>query len=159
MNDSWETFASALLDESQSLANLNAAAIALTQILPAGDPAQIIAADRAVDSARRAHQGASARRRGIQARGFGAMTLQQVCRHAPIHMAAHIDQRFSEIAFGSISLRITVANNKALIVAGLERLLAITAKLQESVSDRSGVYKRRGFVAPPSGSVLVSSKA
>lgn len=158
MSDSWEAFAKALQDESESLSRLNAAAIKLTRSLVDGEPEQIMAHDRDLNAARQAHSNATGKRRGMQARGFGAMTLQQVCRYAPRNLAGQFNQRLSEITCGSIQLGITIGNNKALIVSGLERLMKVTSKLQESASDRPGVYKRRGFVPPPSGSVLVSSK-
>ena len=94
----------------------------------------------------------------MQTRGFGTMTLQQVCAYAPRHLAANMSQRMAELTYGSISLGITIGNNKSLILSGLERLMKVTSKLQESVTERTGVYKRRGYVAPPGASVLVSSQ-
>ncbi|HEY8312735.1 MAG TPA: hypothetical protein VIG51_01060 [Candidatus Baltobacteraceae bacterium] len=159
MSDSWEAFSQALQEESESLDRLNAAALALTQSLVESEAATIVLADRELNAARQAHAGAAGKRRGMQARGFGTMTLQQVCQFAPRNLTGTFNQRLSELACGSISLGITITNNKALIMSGLERLMRVTAKLQASVSDRPGVYKRRGYVPPPSGSVLVSSKA
>jgi hypothetical protein len=69
-----------------------------------------------------------------------------------------MSQRIAELTYGSISLGITIGNNKSLILSGLERLMKVTSKLQESVTERTGVYKRRGYVAPPGASVLVSSQ-
>ena len=158
MSDSWEAFAQSLKDEAESLNRLNEAALQLTRVLVDSEPEQILAADRELNAARQAHAGAASRRRGMQARGFGAMTLQQVCTYAPRNLAAQFNQRLAEITCGSIQLGITINNNKALIVAGLQRLMKVTSKLQETASDRPGVYKRRGFVPPPNGSVLVSSK-
>jgi hypothetical protein len=157
-NDSWEAFGAALLDESANLRRLNAAAIELTRVLIDGTPEQIVEADRVLNAARIAHQRAASRRHGMQARGFGTMTLQQVCQYAPRQLAGQFNQRMAELTYGAISLGITLKNNKSLIVAGLERLIKITSKLQETMTERSGVYKRRGFVAPPGASVLVSSK-
>lgn len=158
MSDSWEAFATALQDESVALQRLNAAAQQLTQVLVDGSPEIIMEADRDLNAARAEHQTASSKRRGMQVRGFGTMTLQQVCQYAPRHLAAYMNQRLAELTYGSISLGITIGNNKSLIVAGLERLVNVTTKLQESVTERTGVYKRRGYVAPPGASVLVSSK-
>jgi hypothetical protein len=158
VSDNWEAFAAALQDESASIARLNVAALALTQVLVQGEPGEIMRADRELNAARQEHSGATGKRRGMQARGFGTMTLQQVCQYAPSNLAGQFNQRLSEITCGAIQLGITISNNKALIMSGLARLMSVTSKLQESASDRPGVYKRRGFVPPPDGSVLVSSK-
>lgn len=158
MTDSWEAFGAALQDESLSLQRLNAAAMQLTQVLIDGAPEAIVEADRQLNAARAAHQAASSTRRGMQVRGFGGMTLQQVCQYAPRNLAGQLNQRLAEITYGSISLGITIGNNKSLIVAGLERLVKVTSKMQETMTERTGVYKRRGYVAPPGASVLVSSK-
>ncbi|HZT11292.1 MAG TPA: hypothetical protein VFA29_00680 [Candidatus Baltobacteraceae bacterium] len=157
-SDSWDAFNMALWEESVGLQRVNAAAYHLTTVLVNGDPEAITQADRSLNAARVEHQAASAKRRGMQVRGFGNMTLQQVCLYAPPHMVAHLSQRLSELRYGSIALGITLNNNKSLIVAGLDRLMKITGKLQETMTERSGVYKRRGFVAPPGASVIVSSK-
>jgi hypothetical protein len=158
VSDSWEAFATALQEESVALQRLNVAAQHLTQVLVDGSPETIMEVDRQLNAARAEHQAASSKRRGMQVRGFGTMTLQQVCQYAPRHLAAYMNQRLAELTYGSISLGITIGNNKSLIVAGLERLVNVTTKLQESVTERTGVYKRRGYVAPPGASVLVSSK-
>lgn len=156
--DSWDAFNRALWEESASLQRLNAAAYALTTVLVDGKPEQIAQADRALNEARAGHQAASAKRRGMQVRGFGKLTLSQVCRYAPHHLAGQFNQRLAELRYGSVALGITLNNNKSLIAAGLERLMKITSKLQETLTERSGVYKRRGIVAPPGASVIVSSK-
>ncbi|MFN2448631.1 MAG: hypothetical protein ABR508_02390 [Candidatus Baltobacteraceae bacterium] len=156
-DDSWDAFAGMLGDEAAALSRLNAAALYLTQVLVDGTPDGILEADRQLNSARTAHAAASAKRRGMQVRGFGQMTLQQVCNYAPRHLWPRFNQRLAELTYGSISLGITLGNNKSLIVAGLERLVKITSKLQENMSERTGVYKRRGFVAPVAASVLMSS--
>lgn len=157
-SDSWEAFGMALRDEVESLHRLNAAALHLTQVLVDGSPDAILESDRALNAARAVHQSACSKRRGMQARGFGQMSLQQVCRYAPRHVAPYLHRCLSEITYGSISLGITISNNKSLIVAGLQRLVNVTQKLQEQASERTGVYKRRGYVAPPGASVLVSNK-
>ncbi|MGH8164975.1 MAG: hypothetical protein ACREP1_11650 [Rhodanobacteraceae bacterium] len=158
MSDSWELFAQSLRDESAGVGRLNAAALALTRTLVEGGPGAIVAADRELNEARQAHAAVMSKRRGMQARGFGTMTLRQVCAYAPSTLAAEFNQRLSELTYGSIQLGITVANNKSIIANGLERIMNVTAKLQESISDRPGVYKRRGFVPPPNASVIMSSK-
>lgn len=148
----------ALAEEAASLRRLNAAAVHLTQVLVDGSPEAILESDRTLNAARAVHQTACAKRRGMQARGFGNMTLQQVCRYAPRHISPYLHKALAEITYGSISLGITISNNKSLIVAGLQRLVDVTQKLQESATERTGIYKRRGYVAPPGASVLVSSK-
>lgn len=156
--DSWEAFGKALWEESVSLHRLNIAAFALTRVLVSGTPETITQADRVLNAERLSYQSLSSRRRGMQVRGFGTMTLRQVCGYAPRQLAPTLNQRLAELTYGSMSLGITIKNNKSLIAAGLERLMRITGKLQEGLSERSGVYKRRGFVAPPGASVIVSSK-
>lgn len=158
MSDSWESFEGALRAECAALQKLNTAALALTQVLVDGEPREIIDADRALNTARAEHQRAATTRRGMQARGFGTMTLQQVCQYAPRNLAWQFNQCLAELTCASISLGITITNNKTLIVAGLERVMKITAKIQEAMTERTGVYRRRGFVAPPTASVLVSSQ-
>lgn len=158
MSDPWDVFGGMLDEEAETLARLNAAAAQLTQVLASGTPDAIAGADRQLNQARIAHQQASAKRRSMQVRGFGSMPLRQVCAYAPREVAARMSQRMAELRYGAISLRLTIENNKTLIVSGLERLMQVTSKLQESVSERTGVYKRRGYVAPPGASVIVSSK-
>ena len=158
MSDSWEAFGAALREESLALHRLNAAAMHMTQVLVDGSPETIVQVDKELNDARTVHQSASSVRRGMQVRGFGTMTLQQVCAYAPRELAAEFNQRLAELTYGSISLGITIGNNKSLIVAGLERLVKTTAKLQETMTERTGVYKRRGYVAPPGASILVSNK-
>lgn len=157
-SDSWEAFGTALQEEAASLQRLNAAAVHLTQVLVDGSPEAILESDRALNATRAVHQNACAKRRGMQARGFGQMTLQQVCRYAPRHIAPYLQKSLAEITYGSISLGITISNNKSLIVAGLQRLVDATHKLQEHATERTGIYKRRGYVAPPGASVLMSNK-
>ncbi len=159
MSDSWENFALALHDESQSLSRLGHAALRLQQALVENDIEKISTAERDLDAARQAHVRVVGKRRGIQVRGFGTMPLRQVCGYAPRHLAPTLNQRLSEITTQTIALGITSNNNKALIVAGMERLIQVTTALQKAARDDSRTYKRRGFVPPPSNSVLVSSSA
>lgn len=158
MTDSWETFIGALADESALLARVNEAAVKLTEALVENDAEKIVSTERALEGARKAYVSAAGRRRGMQSRGFGALTLRQVCAYAPRPLAAQIGQRLVELTTGSISLGITTNNNKALIASGMERLMKVTAVLQKAASDEPGTYKRRGYVPPPSNSVLVSSR-
>lgn len=159
MSDSWDAFASALLEESQLLKRTHEAALLLTKALVKSDAVQILECERGLDSARRAYHSASGKRRGMQIRGFGSLTLRQVCLYAPRQLWPAFNQRLVELTTTSIGLRITNNNNKALIQAGMQRLVKITAALQKASHDTPGTYKRRGFVPPPSNSVLVSSNA
>ncbi len=159
MNDSWDAFAAALQDEAVLLGRVQEFAQRLTQALVENDVTRIAQAERDLDAARQAYQSASAKRRGMQVRGFGALTLRQACAYAPRAMWPVLNQRIVELTTTSIALGITTNNNKALITSGMERLMKITSALQKAASDGPGTYKRRGFVPPPSNSVLVSSKA
>jgi len=159
VNDSWDAFAGALLEESTLLRRTHEAALLLTKALVKSDPLAILEAERGLDAARRAYHSASGKRRGMQIRGFGSLTLRQVCVYAPRKLWPMLNQRLVELTTTSIGLRITNGNNKALIQAGMQRLVKITNVLQRAVGDTPGTYKRRGFVPPPTNSVLVSSKA
>jgi hypothetical protein len=158
VNDSWDSFVAALGDEAALLGRVNEAALKLTQALVESDTEKIVATERELDGARKAYVSAAGRRRGMQARGFGTLTLRQVCAYAPRPLAPTLNQRLAELATGSISLGITTNNNKALIASGMERLMKVTSVLQKAASDQPGTYKRRGYVPPPSNSVLVSSR-
>lgn len=159
MSDSWETFASALQEESAALTRVHDAGLRLTQALVRDKAPEIILAERALDGARRAFQSSSSKRRGMQARGFGTMTLRQVCGYAPRRFAPTFNQRLYELTTLSIGMKITTNNNKALIASGLERLMQVTSALQHAASQGPKTYKRRGFIPPPTNSVLVSSQA
>ncbi len=156
-NDSWDIFVQMIVEETSALKRMNDAAVYLTGVLVNGSPDAIVEADRQLNAARSVHAQSSSQRRGMQVRGFGQMTLQQVCNYAPRHLAPRFNQLLAELTYGSISLGITLQNNKSLIAAGLERLVKMTAKMQETMSERTGVYRRRGFVAPARNSVIVSS--
>lgn len=159
MNDSWDSFAGALQEEADALGRVEDAALRLTQSLVNNDIGSITLTERELDGARRAYITASGKRRGMQVRGFGTMTLRQVCAYAPRRLSPSLNQRLSELATRSIGLGITNNNNKALIAAGLQRLFKVTAALQQAASDQPKTYKRRGFIPPPTNSVLVSSQA
>ena len=159
MTDSWDAFAAALQEESTLLMRLQDIAQRLTQALVANDLEQISNAERELDSARQAYQSASGKRRGMQVRGFGSLSLRQVCGYAPRAMWPVLGQRIAELTTTSIALGITTNNNKSLIIGGMERLMKVTSALQKAHNDGPGTYKRRGFLPPPSNSVLVSSKA
>ena len=158
MNDSWDSFANALGDEAAQLGRVNEAALKLTQALVENDADSIVAAERVLDDVRKSYVSAAGRRRGMQARGFGNLTLRQVCAYAPRQLMPTLNQRLVELTTGAISLGITTNNNKAIIASGMERLMKVTSVLQKAASDAPGTYKRRGYVPPPSNSVLVSSR-
>jgi hypothetical protein len=159
VNDSWEAFATALYEESMLLMRVHDAALKMTKALVANDLEAISTCEQELDSARRAYQSASGKRRGMQVRGFGSLTLRQVCAYAPRALWPALNQRIVELTTTSISLGITTNNNKALIMGGMDRLMRITAALQKAANDGPGTYKRRGFIPPPTNSVLMSSKA
>ena len=152
-------FAGALQEESAALARVHESAQKLTEALVRSPANEILAAERALDGARRAYQTLSAKRRGMQARGFGKMTLRQVCGYAPRRLAPALNQRLYELTTFSIGLRITANNNKALIAGGLDRLMKVTSALQKAANEGPKTYRRRGFVPPPTNSVLLSSRA
>jgi hypothetical protein len=56
-------------------------------------------------------------------------------------------------------VKITSGNNKSLIAAGMERLIKITTAMQKAANAEPQTYKRRGFIPPPTNSVLLSSRA
>ncbi len=159
MSDSWETFGGALQEESAALARLHEAGLRLTEALVRNNPAEITLAERGLDGARRAFQSSSVKRRNMMSRGFGKMTLRQVCRYAPRRMAPTFGQRLYELTTLSINVKITSGNNKALIAAGMGRLIKITAAMQKAANAEPKTYKRRGFIPPPTNSVLLSSRA
>ncbi len=158
MTDSWDSFVGALTEEATLLVGMNESALGLTRALVDGNADTIMAAERELDAARRGYQAACGKRRGMQVRGFGTLTLRQVCGYAPKNLRMAINQRLAELSTGSIQLGITTNNNKALIASGMERLMKMTSALQKATNDGPGTYKRRGFVPPPTNSVLVSSK-
>jgi hypothetical protein len=159
MSDSWEAFSGALQEESAALGRVHEAGMRLTEALVHNSPAEITLAERGLDGARRAFASSSAKRRSMMTRGFGKMTLRQVCRYAPRRMSPVLGQRLYELTTLSINVKITSGNNKALIAAGMERLIKITSAMQKAANAGPQTYKRRGFIPPPTNSVLVSSRA
>jgi hypothetical protein len=159
MSDSWEAFSGALHEESAALARVHEAGMRLTEALIHNSPPEITLADRCLDGARKAFQASSSKRRTMMVRGFGKMTLRQVCRYAPRRLAPTLGQRLYELTTLSINVKITSGNNKALIAAGMERLIKITTAMQKAANAEPKTYKRRGFIPPPTNSVLLSSRA
>ena len=158
MSDSWELFAKALGAESDALRVLGERAQVLSKTLVQLDAEEVLAAQKALEEARESFSKAASERRAMQVRGFGTMTLRQVCSYAPRALAWEMNQRLAELMTTSIGVTITNNNNKALIAGGMDRLVKTTLAMQRAASE-PGTYRRRGFVAPPSNSVLVSSKA
>jgi hypothetical protein len=157
--DSWRAYGDMLAAENKALAQLGAAALEMTQALAGGKPAAIEAADKKVNAYRVVFTVAHDRRMAMQRRGFGDLTLAQVCLYAPAAMRRPLAALVRDMEVRGIALRITISNNKALILAGMERLQRVVRVLQASMAEKPGTYKRRGIVPPPTGSVLVSRKA
>ncbi len=95
VTDSWERFAGALGEEA-SLLTRDARVRRIATDASArstATPRRSWSAERELDAARRAYQAACGKRRGMQVRGFGTMTLRQVCAYAPRESAPAIGQR------------------------------------------------------------------
>lgn len=155
----WDRFAELLGEENRLLGELGTAALRLTDALVANEPEQIDAAERRVEAQRVLHGTAYAARLAMQRRGFGTLTLAQVCSYAPPPLRRRLHGCAHEITTHGIALKMTVSNNKALILAGMERLAKTVAVLQRAGTEQTGTYRRRGIIPPPDGSVIVSRKA
>jgi hypothetical protein len=155
----WDQFGALLTEESRLLGELGNAALGLTQALVDNDPEVIEAAERRLEAQLVLHATAYGARMGMQQRGFGKLTLAQVCAYAPPSLRRALHATTQEIAVRGIALKLTVSNNKALILAGMERLARTVAVIQRAGTEQTGTYKRRGTVPPPSGSVIVSRRA
>jgi hypothetical protein len=155
----WQSFAKLLGEENRLLAELNVAALKLTEALVANVPEQIDGAERRLEAQRVLHGVAYAQRIAMQKQGFGDLTVQQVCAYAPPTLRRWMHGTVHQIGIRGIELKLTVSNNKALILAGLERLARTVALLQSTATEQTGTYRRRGVIPPPEGSVIVSRKA
>jgi hypothetical protein len=155
----WQQFGDMIAEESRLLSELGAAALALTDALVHNDPDAIEAAERRVEARRVLHGTAYAQRIAMQRRGFGELTLAQVCAYAPAALRRRFYGIAHELTTSSAGLKMTVSNNKSLILAGMERLARTVAVLQRAGTEQTGTYRRRGVVPPPDGSVLVSRRA
>ena len=155
----WQRFAELLEAESRLLGDLGNAALGLTDALVADEPDAIDAAERRVEAQLVLHGSAYAARVAMQQRGFGTLTLHQVCAYAPPTLRRSLQGHVHEIEIRGIALKLTVSNNKALILAGMERLARTVAVMQRVGTEQPGTYKRRGTVPPPNGSVIVSRRA
>jgi len=156
---SWDAFVDALAHESKLLGELGDAALAMTSALVSGLPAEIETTERKLEAQRVLYSHAHTTRTAMQQRGFGELTLQQVCAYAPGPLRRAVHTALHEITTRGIALQLTVTNNKALILAGMERLTKTVEILQQAMTEQPGTYKRRGIVPPASGSVIVSRKA
>jgi len=155
----WQQFGDMIGEESRLLGELGAAALVLTDALVRNDPDAIEAAERRVEARQVLHGTAYAQRIAMQRRGFGELTLAQVCTYAPPALRGQFYGIAHELATSSAGLKMTVSNNKSLILAGMERLARTVAVLQRAGTEQTGTYRRRGVVPPPDGSVLVSRRA
>ncbi|MBV8369592.1 MAG: hypothetical protein JO036_11785 [Candidatus Eremiobacteraeota bacterium] len=155
----WQKFAQLLGEENRLLAELNAAALTLTAALVQNEPEAIELAERRLEAQRVLHGTAYAQRIAMQRAGFGTLTLDQVCAYAPGTLRRWMYGTVHQIVTRGTELRLTVANNKSLILAGLERLARMVAVLQRAGTEQTGTYRRRGIVPPPEGSVIVSRRA
>jgi hypothetical protein len=156
---SWDAFRTLLQEECRLLGDLSTAAMALTDALVNNDVERIGATERRLEGQRVVHLQAQRQRLAMQKTGFGDLTLEQVCAYAPGPMRRVFQGISRDMTIKSISLAMTVGNNKALIFAGLERLEKTVALIQASMTETTGTYKRRGTVSKPAGSVIVSRNA
>ena len=155
----WQNYAELVFRENSALAELGTAALNLTQALIANDPDAIEHAERHLEAWRLRHAAAYTERTGMQRRGFGELTLAQVASYAPPALRARLNAAAHEMHTRTIALQLTVSNNKALILAGLERLARTVAFMQKVGTEQTGTYRRRGIIPPPDGSVIVSRRA
>lgn len=158
MTDSWQSFVEVLATECAAFAAVNDRASELSQALVENSADKIQASQRSLEDARKALVAARSRRRGMQHRGFGALTLKQVARYAPPAIAPQIHNRVRELTYYAIKLDLVNSNNRALILGAMERLMAIVAVMRR-VQMQPLTYKRRGVVAPPDRSMIVSREA
>lgn len=159
MSASWDAFRMLLQEESRYLGELGAAALSMTEALVHDNPEEITTAERRLEGQRLLHAQAQAKRAHMQTTGFGELTLEQVCAYAPATHRVVFQNLSRELTVRGISLAMTVTNNKALILSGMERLQKTVALIQASMTETTGTYKRRGNVPKPAGSVIVSRKA
>jgi hypothetical protein len=155
----WQQFARLVGEENRLLAELNVAALRLTDALVRNNPAAIEAAERRLEAQRVLHGTAFAQRIAMQRAGFGNLTMEQVCAYAPGSLRRWLYGTVQQLGTRGTELRLTVSNNKSLILAGLERLARTVAVLQRAGTEQTGTYRRRGIVPPPEGSVIVSRRA
>jgi hypothetical protein len=159
MSDSWDSFAEVLTEETRAMSHLHAAALELTNALVTAGPNEIRQVTENVEKCRRDHARHAVARRSMQRRGFGKMSLREVGNYAPRQFHTLFQTRLYELHYFAASLRITNDNNKALVVAGMDRLLKIVDVLQRAASEQTGTYRRRGLKPKKDASVIVSQRA
>ena len=159
MSASWDGFRALLAEEARVLGELGGAAISMTTALVARDVDAINGAERKLEGQRILHQHAKRARLQMQRAGFGELTLEQVCAYAPGPMRRVLQNLSRDLTIKGISLSITVNNNKALLIAGMERLQKTVQLIHDTMTESTGTYKRRGIVSKADGSVIVSRKA
>ncbi len=155
----WQRFDELLGEEDRRLGELVTAALGLTDALVDNDPQAIEQSERRLEAQRVLHGTAFAQRVAMQRRGFGKLSLQQACAYAPPELRRRLRGTVHAIGTNTIALQLSVSNNKALILAGMERLAKTVQVLQRAGTEQTGTYKRRGVVPPPDGSVIVSRRA
>ena len=159
MSASWDGFRALLAEEARVLGEVGRAAISMTTALVARDVDAINNAERKLEGQRILHQHAKRARLQMQRAGFGELTLEQVCAYAPGPMRRVLQNHSRDLTIKGISLSITVNNNKALLIAGMERLQKTVQLIHDTMTETTGTYKRRGVVTKADGSVIVSRKA
>jgi hypothetical protein len=159
MSASWDGFRALLAEEARVLGELSTVALQMTTALVARDVDAINATERRLEGQRILHQHAKRARLQMQRTGFGELTLEQVCAYAPGPMRRVLQNISRDLTIKGISLSITINNNKALLMAGMERLQKTVQLMHDTMTESTGTYKRRGIVSKPDGSVIVSRKA
>ena len=159
MSESWNAFAAMLRAERDQLRALNVVAAEMTAALVANDVDAIALSERKLEVEQSRHTGVFVRRTETQKRGFGEMSISSVIAYAPREIAWNLYGDMCEIQVSTHALGLTNENNKALILAGMDRLMKTVAIIQRAGTEQPGTYKRRGTVPPPDGSVLVSRRA
>jgi hypothetical protein len=159
MSDSWEAFIGAIDAEAASMAKLHKTALVLTRALVQNEPQVIRVASEELEVYRKQHLSHAGKRRSMQRRGFGRLSLREVCKYAPRAFQPYVQNRLAELYYYVTSLRISHENNRALVIAGMERLLKVVEVLRAAQGDQSGTYKRRGIAKKKDSSVIVSQQA
>jgi hypothetical protein len=159
MSASWDGFRALLAEEARVLGELGSVALTMTTALVSRDVNAINAAERKLEGQRILHQHAKRARLQMQRAGFGDLTLEQVCAYAPGPMRRVLQNISRDLTIKGISLSITINNNKALLIAGMDRLQKTVQLIHDTMTESTGTYKRRGIVNKPDGSVIVSRKA
>jgi len=155
MNDSWESFVDALGHECAAFGAVNEKALEMSVALVQNVPERIHETQRGLEAARKSLVACRAKRRAMQQRGFGNMSLKKVAKFAPPAVAAQLSMRMRQLQYYTIKLDLINSNNRALILGAMERLMAIVAVMRR-VQMQPLTYKRRGMVPPPDRSMIVS---